>query len=477
MIPILSVKSIRQIETEENTKRSVPLTMEAGARVAQFIQTNIKQHSKILVLVGPGSKGQDALCAVDILCLQPIHIWLLVNQNSTNLPNIQNRYRAKNNVKVIVSWITDDFDLIVDGVLGIGLNRALEEPYVSWIKQANCDKCLKFSIDIPTGLDADTGHAYPNSFKADITYSLISGKIGLYTNDGPDYSGKVTVDQLNLTINPEGYAYTRPFNSKPQTINQSTKNTHKGQFGDIGIIGGAAGMVGAGLLAAQAALYSGAGRVWLSLLDHQSEYLVPFHCPQLMTKGIEDLIQLSLNCLIAGPGSTAQNYSKELVQHIIQAPYPIILDAGFLDLLKDPYLEQGIAKRIAPTILTPHPGEASRILGKSIQSRLEAAREISNKYNAWTVLKGQGTIIHSPLNQWWINTTGNPALSIPGSGDVLCGVIASLVTRYNNVECGVLNAVHTHGQAGDDFQKTQGGTIGMTFSELITQIRIHLNKL
>jgi len=474
--PILKTYTIRQIEQElflANPK--IDLTRQAGHKLAEYIASNLKKYSTILLLLGPGANGLDGLHAVEKLSVLSIKTWILTTENTSKNSQLFARFKNNRNISIVYEWPNLQFDLIIDGLFGIGLNKAIQAPYSNWIQCANSESSYKVAIDIPSGLDAETGSADINTFKSDLTYTYISGKVGLFTNDGPDYTGQILLDKLDLNYLVEGYAYSQPFHSI--FFQCLKKNTHKTNFGDIGIIGGASNMLGALLLAGDAALNSGAGRVWLSSLDQDSLPTIPIYNPQLMSKRINDLIVSKLDCLIIGPGSYANNYDASLLEKVVQVPYPIILDAGILDNLTNPHIQDKIKCRSKPTILTPHPGEASRLLGYPVTNRLSAAQELSQRYNSWVILKGQGTIIYSPDNRWWINQTGNSALSIPGAGDVLCGVISSLITRFDSLELAILNAINIHGQAGEHFQKLYLGTIGMTHSELIKFIRLQLNKL
>ncbi|KRH78740.1 bifunctional NAD(P)H-hydrate repair enzyme Nnr [Ferrovum sp. JA12] len=475
MIPILTKESLRQAQKKNDLDNTLPLVQQAGHQLTLFIKKKCTQYSTILVLLGPGNKGLDALCAVDLLSTQGYIIWILTTENVANFRQLSQRYKHNGNIKLIQKWEFHQFDLILDGLFGIGLNRGLTEPYSNWLRLSNQISTVKIAIDIPSGLMCDTGIAYSDTFQADHTYSLIAGKIGLYTADGPDYCGEIVEDDLNIAVLPDGFTLSKPITHFSWRTQQ--KNTHKGMFGNIGIIGGAKGMIGASFLTAEACLHSGAGRVWLSALDDSAENMAPLFNPQIMTKSLFELIDSKLDCLIIGPGTNASDFDERIIHSVINVPYPILLDAGFLPLLKDSQLIEQLSHRCQPTIITPHPGEAGQILNRKVISRVEDAKYLSQLLKAWVVLKGQGTVISSPEQRWWINTTGNSALSIPGSGDILCGVIGSLISRCTHLEFALLNAVNIHGQAAMDYQNQYCGTIGMSYRELLFYIRSNLNKL
>ncbi len=251
---------------------------------------------------------------------------------------------------------------------------------------------------------------------------------------------------------------------------------HKGQRGDVGVIGGAAGMAGAVLLAAHAAARLGAGRVYAGLLDARAP-TVDCAAPDLMLRPPASLLetQNAHACLLLGPGGGTEAPFRSHLAQALTLPIPLVLDADALNLLADSAdadaaapLQALLRKRKQATVLTPHPLEAARLLGSSARAvqanRLLAARTLAQRHAAWVVLKGQGTVIASPQQQVWINPTGNGLLATAGSGDVLAGAIAALLAVTGNPQS-VLAAVWLHGCAAERYARCHGAS-GLTAADL-----------
>jgi ADP-dependent NAD(P)H-hydrate dehydratase / NAD(P)H-hydrate epimerase len=256
-------------------------------------------------------------------------------------------------------------------------------------------------------------------------------------------------------------------------------DSHKGLFGNIGLIGGAPGMVGALLLAARAALKCGAGRVTLGILDDAIHVDAAF--PELMFSRPEQLITNGgLTVLAIGPGLGQSRLAVELMETALCQAVPLVIDADGLNVLAaHAALAAVCATRSAPTVLTPHPGEAARLLQTDparIQSRREAsAREIAARYNTLVALKGAGTVLSATDGKMEINPTGNPSLSAPGMGDVLTGMLAAFLARLPPWEA-LHRAVWLHGQAAMDAVAQGVGPEGLMASELTDFVRLRLNR-
>ena len=256
-------------------------------------------------------------------------------------------------------------------------------------------------------------------------------------------------------------------------------DSHKAQFGRIGIVGGAPGMVGAALLAGRAALQCGAGLVTLGVLD--AAVHVDFSTPELMFAPPETLVaDPGLTVLAIGPGLGQTRAAVELLHTALRRPWPLVIDADGLNILaQHADMAEACARRTAPTLLTPHPGEAARLLRTrtdAIQAgREQAARQLAATFHAWVVLKGAGSVLASPDGTSSINASGNPALSAPGMGDVLTGMLVAFLARLPPGDALRL-AVWLHGQAADDAVAAGLGPEGLTASELIIRVRHRLNS-
>lgn len=263
---------------------------------------------------------------------------------------------------------------------------------------------------------------------------------------------------------------------------QRTADAHKGQSGNVAIIGGDTGMVGALLLAARAALLIGAGRIYAAALAENAPSVDVLH-PEIMFRQAVEIARLSqLDCLIIGPGLGHSPQAIQLLECWLQQPVPLLLDADALNLIAvHAHLAAVTKNRKADTIITPHPGEAARLLACNAtdiqQNRTESALELAELLHAKCVLKGSNSVCAHHDGSWFINTTGNPGLASGGTGDVLSGIISGLVaqglTGFDALKLGV----YIHGAAADALVSKNIGPIGMTASEVALEARNVLNKL
>lgn len=258
-------------------------------------------------------------------------------------------------------------------------------------------------------------------------------------------------------------------------------DSHKGDYGSVGIVGGAPGMTGAALLAARAALYCGAGRVYVGTLDERLAVDPLF--PELMIVAAEALPALPRPaCLIVGPGLGVSGVARRALASALRVDHALLLDADALNLIaRDAELLAALQARASATVLTPHPAEAARLLGQethSIQADRETAiRQLTELTHATVVLKGHATLVQTPGQEIWRNSTGNPGMAAPGMGDVLAGIIAALIAQGLSGEAAAGLGVWLHGQAGDDAVAAGLGPAGLTASEVSRHARRVLTHL
>ena len=257
------------------------------------------------------------------------------------------------------------------------------------------------------------------------------------------------------------------------------RDSNKGDFGSVGILGGAPGMTGAVLLAARAALHLGAGKVYAASLS--KDLVIDVMQPEIMLLDPSQLLDTALTALAIGPGLGQSEQARRLLEIALKNPAILVLDADALNLLAaSPDLKNLTLARTSPTLLTPHPGEAARLLGcdtKTIQyDRPAAALQLAEKYCAWVVLKGAGSICAGPDKTWRINATGNPGLSSAGMGDVLTGMVAALLAQGLEPFAALQLAVYLHGAAADALLLQGIGPVGLTASEVMLEARKTLNQ-
>lgn len=483
------------------------LIARAGAAVAKMARA-LQPHAEcVWVACGPGNNGGDGLVAATLL-----HRWHQAQGNATqvvvthvlgsppegsDLPP-DARHALAQAVQAGVPFSTtppERWDLAIDALLGVGLSRPPDGMLADWIARMNRSGETLLCVDVPSGLNADTG-TWPQSLACELTacehasqrhtLSLLTLKPGLFTAAGRDAAGEVWIDDLEvipaIEIPVTGWLAGR---QSPDCTSQSPDCTspslrhasHKGSRGDVVVIGGqdlelaGLGMTGAALLAARAALHGGAGRVFVSLLaaaeDAEAVRWDP-GCPDLMFRRLSTLLQgalLQTSAVVCGCGGGAA-IAHVMPQLLSRAPN-LVLDADALNAVaRDKDLQKLVRQRRSSgwiTVLTPHPLEAARLLNSTtatvMADRLQAAQDLADHYGSVCVLKGSGSVISAPGQAPLINPTGNPLLATAGTGDVLAGMIGSALAQPGctpaQAQERVARAVFQHGWLADQWQ-TQG---------------------
>ena len=485
LTPLYLSQEIRHIES---LHAKAPLMARAGLAAAhQARELMHERRGPILVLAGPGNNGGDAFVAARYLQEWFFDVYVLFTGNVEKLPpdaaKAFHRWQQHSPRSLLTQWHAEkQWALIIDGLFGLGLRSEPKDPYRSLIERVNAQGAPVLALDLPSGLDADTGRVYGRCIRATHTLTFIAAKPGLFTQDGPDHCGQISLEDLEVprltSHNVCGQILTYP----TQGLAPRPKNSHKGSFGSVGIIGGAPGMLGAALLSARAAIKMGAGRVYVGLLDPQAPG-VDFIQPELMMSPASTLLSLShLNVMAIGPGLGTSAAAHELLASVIDQMRPLIIDADGLNLIAaDATLQKKIKARSAPTLLTPHPGEAARLLQCSTldiqHNRLHAVTRLAQQLNAEVLLKGAGSLCASADGQWRLNLTGNPAMASSGMGDVLTGMISALLAQTQSARHALALAVCLHGAAADQLVAESIGPIGLTASETIDRSRQLLNQL
>jgi hydroxyethylthiazole kinase-like uncharacterized protein yjeF len=334
------------------------------------------------------------------------------------------------------------------------------------------------AIDVPSGIQSDTGQVLGCAVRATHTLTFIGLKPGLLTLDGPDHCGEIRVDPLGIGTG-KAAAWVAGPGLFPDVLKPRPRNFHKGMAGSLGVLGGARGMTGAALLAGRAALRLGAGRVYVGFL--QEEPPVDFGAPELMLRHADDVLGMDLDAVVAGPGIGRSEHAATLVGAVLASELPCVLDADALNLMEDDAdLRDACARRSGDTLLTPHPAEAGRLLGLStgeIQAdRLAAARALAQRYNAHVVLKGNGSVLVARDGHLFVNTTGNPGMASAGMGDVLSGILGALLAQRCSGESALVLGVHLHGAAADALAASGTGPVGITASEVAERARALWNE-
>jgi ADP-dependent NAD(P)H-hydrate dehydratase / NAD(P)H-hydrate epimerase len=376
-------------------------------------------------------------------------------------------------------------DLIIDALFGTGLDRDVGGFYRDVIDFINSQPVPRIAVDIPSGLDADTGFPLGVSVKADVTVTFVVPKIGLAVYPGIDYAGKVYVADITTPklLEKEITYGLITYNTVRRILKPRHPDTHKGTYGHLFILAGSPGKTGAAALAALGALRAGTGLVTVGspkslnpimagkLTESMTEPLPETEGGTLGKESIEatlKIISSRKTALAVGPGiSTTPDTAEFLYEILKNSSIPIVVDADGITLIAQ---NLHVLKELkVPLVLTPHPGEMSRLIGKmgeDIQkNRIGVARDFSSMYNVYTVLKGSRTVISTPDGRVFINPTGNPGMASGGMGDVLTGVIGGFLAQgYSPTDACTLG-VFSHGLAGD-FVAHKRGEAGIIASDV-----------
>lgn len=446
----------------------------------------LKQHwpdAKILCIVcGTGNNGGDGFVMARLAHEQGQKVEVLIVGDSHKIKGdaLAAKQRLEGcgvNTQIYGNGKLPLADIVVDAIIGTGLKGAVNGDVVHAINAINQHGTPILALDIPSGLLADTGHVLGEVVHADVTLSFIGLNQGLLTAKGPDCCGELIFDDLKI---PSGVALKVPasalrLNYSSSVFKKRDKESHKGLFGHALVIGGDIGMSGAARLACEAALRTGAGLVSLATRYAHASVMNTTR-PEIMSypaereSEIESLIGKA-NVIAIGPGLGKSEWAEKLFAMAINSDKPLIVDADALNLLAMNPLQR------ENWILTPHPGEAARLLNittEEVQAdRFSAVKNIAEKFGGTVVLKGNGSLIYS-AGTTYLCDKGNPGMSSGGMGDVLTGIIVSLLAQGFSLTDAANVGVYLHAEAGDAAAKGAGER-GLLASDLMPAIRRLIN--
>lgn len=474
--------TIRQLEQQAIKQaedgNSLQLMQHAAEALLALIKQQWPQFRRILVYTGQGNNAGDGYLLAALAHQQHYDIRICATTRPEQLKGTA-RLAAEIALAAGVP-LTEHFDeaeLLIDALFGIGLNRPLPEEMQQLIQQINHSGKPVLAVDIPSGLAADTGECMPVAVKATITLSFIGYKPGQYLLNGTRHCGVLhqasLLSQEQLQNPAADFQLVTATTIKKQ-LPPRPASAHKGQFGHVLVIGGDSGMGGAAIMAAEAALYCGAGKVSLYT---QPEHIAPAltRRPELMAacSRSHELIQRA-TVIVAGPGLGQGNWGRALLAQLMLCNKPMVLDADALNYLASLSLAERKQLKRDNWILTPHPGEAARLLSRSPsaiqQNRPAALQMLQQQFGGTVLLKGQGTLISNGTQPVSILNCGNPGMATGGMGDVLSGIIGALLAQglspYEAARCGGW----LHSTAADQRVQQQGER-GLLATELLPQIR------
>ncbi|MCL5289772.1 MAG: NAD(P)H-hydrate dehydratase [Bacillota bacterium] len=485
---IATEKEMKEIDRRAMEQFGIPgivLMENAGLRVVEVIQELFKEvKGKVFsILVGKGNNGGDGLVVarhlhnrgaqVKVLLLADpeefqgdarvnLTIWQRMGQPLYQVHQVN----GINMVKVALL----NTDMVVDALYGTGFYGSVNEKVSRVIELINASRVPVLAVDIPSGLEADTGRANGPCIRAHHTVTFGLPKIGLVVEPGAGYAGKLHVVDISLpkTLT-ESKDIARQLLTREMIapwFKSRQSEAHKGTYGRVLVVAGSRGMTGAARMAAKAALRAGAGLVTLALPE-SSQPVAAAAIDEAMTRGLPEtpagtlaLAALepilaacgSADVLVTGPGIGSHPETVELIRTLLpKLTIPVVLDADAINAVAG--AADLLAKLQVPAILTPHPGEMGRLLDLPVaevqENRLDFARAAAKKWNLVAVLKGARTVIGAPDGSLYINPTGNPGMATAGSGDILAGLIAGLLAQGFSPEQAAAAGVYLHGSAGD----------------------------
>jgi len=470
----VSAAEMRELDRRTIGKFGTPgkVLMERAARglvenLLNLIQAHRIESPAVLFIAGKGNNGGDAEVA---------HRMLLEKNISSTLWKVEE-----------IDWAnasSNEFNIFVDGLLGTGTSGAPRDKFADAISFLNRAKGLNVAIDIPSGLNADTGEPQGETVVADLTVTMGLPKTGLLRPESVEFTGPIETVDIGIPTE-----YIDATNGCPdaELITQSDvqlprrkRDSHKGTYGHVLLIGGAPGMTGAIAMAARAALRSGTGLVTVLTPEDVVSTVAQAAGPEAMVQGFPNLGKIpelfskhwkKCDAVLVGPGLGRSEESRVAVEKLIEAcNVPLVLDADALSISPET-----IAAAKCPIVLTPHPGEFATLFDTTVEQiqsdRWVAARKAADRTGKIVVLKGARTIVAAPGEKLAVNSTGNPGMAKGGSGDVLAGLLAGLLAQGIEPFRAAKTAVWLHGKAGD-LAAAKNTEVAMTATDLIDAFRV-----
>ena len=482
------VRELDRIAIQDRGISGYALMSRAGAAAFDLLRQRWPEARRILVVCGGGNNAGDGYVVARLAQQAGLEVSILTLVDPAKLGGDaqtawQDACAAEVPIAPFAAAGLAGADLLVDAMLGTGLEREVSGRWREAMNAMNAHSAEILALDIPTGLHADTGAILGAAIHAAATMTFIGLKQGLFTGQGPACCGEVRFADLDVPpdIYPAIHPACRRYAGKdlPELLPRRSRSAHKGHFGHVLVVGGDHGMAGAARMTAEAAARCGAGLVSVATRAAHADWLAVTR-PELMVHGIEVAEELEplldrATVIAIGPGLGRNEWGRAMLNTVLTRDKPLVVDADGLNLLA---IEPGYRDA---WILTPHPGEAARLL-KMTPTQVEADRfaaveDIALRYGGVAVLKGAGSLIASRIDgQVALNTTGNPGMAGGGMGDVLTGVIAALIAQGLPLFAAAKAGVYLHGLAGDQAAQA-GGERGLLATDLLPLLRRAVNAV
>ncbi|MBQ0725200.1 MAG: NAD(P)H-hydrate dehydratase [Cycloclasticus sp.] len=483
--PLFTAEQVREIDRQAIQTLSITgydLMQRAGLVLFEQLKQVSAHKEAVHIFCGAGNNAGDGYVLAKLLLESGItpHVYALsVGADLTG--DALSAFKAYSQLGSVNNVLPTELSsgVIVDALIGTGLNKPLMGAYLDAVKLINRAQLTTLAVDIPSGLNADTGYVQDDAVRADKTVSFIGLKRGLYTADGPSYSGKIMLDDLSV---PQSLFAIQPVETEMLSLAElkknhqpREKNSHKGDFGHALMVGGDHGFSGAIRLAGEAALRAGAGLVSIATRKEHAAFISVARA-ELMSHGISgraDFKKLATwsTVLAVGPGLGQTPWAYELFEVALDLNKPMVVDADGLNLLaKEP-------RKNNSWVLTPHPAEAARLLACTTQQvqcdRFAAVKQLQQQYGGVVVLKGSGSLICGGGNVY-VCAAGNPGMASGGMGDVLTGIIAALLAQGSSLIEAAKLGVMVHSVAAD--RAIASGEKGLLASDLMPYIKELMNE-
>ncbi len=480
------IKELEKNAFKQHNVSEQMLMERAGLAAYRALKGTWSDVGRITVLCGPGNNGGDGYVLARMAQLDGVEVRAFHLGETASLKGAALiAFEASKSAGVIIEPYSAKVDLqecelIVDAILGTGVDRDVTGIFLEAIEEINLMDAPVFALDIPSGLDADTGSIHGDAVVADMTITFIGVKQGLYTGSGIECSGEVVLDDLDLQEDMfqdiDENAFLLNMDELADCLGARSRDAHKGDFGHVLVVGGNYGMAGAARMAAEAAYRAGAGLVSVATRqEHVAAISGPR--PEIMCHGVatgDDLLPLldKASVVVLGPGLGSDDWATALFACCMEHDKPFIVDADGLGFLVKTESQKD-------WILTPHPGEASQLSGVPVEEiqrdRFAAIEALQEKFSGVVVLKGSGSLVLGSEYPVAVCPHGNPGMASGGMGDVLSGIIAGLVAQGLTMTVAAQAGVLVHSLAADN--AAQLGERGLLATDLLPHIRDFVNKL
>ncbi len=475
------VRELDRIAIEDHGVDGYLLMCRAGAAAFNVLRARWPHARVIKVLCGSGNNGGDGYVLARLAVLAGLDVEVLTVGRAKSPAAIRackDYEDAGGRVRGFDGKVLAGSDLVVDGLLGTGLTKALEGEYAQVARCVNAGGKIILGLDIPSGLNADTGCIMGDVIRCDATVTFIGAKLGLFTGEGPEAAGTVIVDDLDAPtaiyngVDPAARIIVPAVDAIG--LSQRRRTLHKGLAGRVLIVGGGEGMPGSVRMSAQAAYRVGAGLVQVATLPGHVQQITA-DCPEIMAIGADNPADLDgalgqADVVAVGPGLGTTDWARDLLARVLETSLPLVVDADALNLLAETGMHRD------NWILTPHPGEAGRLTGSGTSAvqadRLETVATLRNLFGGIIVLKGSGTLVAD--GKLWLCDRGNPGMASGGMGDVLTGIISGLVAQGQGLSAAARYGVWLHATAADQAAR-EDGEIGLMATDLLVYLRKIIN--